>query len=492
MRRDNQQLLINGQWEAGEGKKRKIINPADESVIIEIAEATDHQANNAVNAARKAFDETDWSVYPGKRVKVLLKVAELLENSLHEVARLETLNTGKPIRESRMDVEDSITCLKYYAGLVDSVSPREIEMEDGSASEVIHEPVGVCSLILPWNFPLLLGMWKIAPALAAGNTVVFKPSEVTPLSIIRFAELLEEAGVPDGVFNVILGEGATVGEAITANRDVDKVSFTGSVETGRKINEICARSFKRVSLELGGKSPLLILQDADIEKAVAWIMFGGFFNQGEVCVAASRILIHESIYQPVVRLLTEKVNKIKIGNPLDETTEMGPIVSGNHLGEIKGYLTLGVEDGATLIGGQQIGVQGFYLQPAIFIDVDQHMRIVQEEIFGPVITVQSFQDEEEAIGFANGTNYGLAAGIISEDVDHAFTVASRIKAGTIWINNYHIPYAEAPWGGYKQSGIGRELGPQGLDSYREVKHVNKISQLKAPGWYGFENDRKEG
>lgn len=358
-----------------------------------------------------------------------------------------------------MDVGDVIACLRYYANLVENRSPLEKEMEDGTVSTVFYEPVGVCTLIVPWNFPLLLGIWNIAPALAAGNTIIFKPSELTPLSMIRFTQLLEEAEIPNSVFNLVLGDGNPVGEVLTEDPNVAKVSFTGGVETGQKINQTCAKHFKRVSLELGGKSPMIVLADADIDKAVEWILYGGFFNQGEVCVASSRILIHEFIYTNVIDRLKEQLSKIKIGNPQNDITEMGPIISKEHLDKVNSYLTLGVNEGATLFGGERLNRSGYYMQAAIFVDVQQDMRIVQEEIFGSVITVQSFQDDEKAISLANGTKYGLVAGVISEKSKRAKQIASRLKAGTIWINNYHIPYVAAPWGGYKQSGISRELGP---------------------------------
>ncbi|MFZ3578693.1 aldehyde dehydrogenase family protein [Virgibacillus sp. DJP39] len=479
----NEQLFINGVWVEGKGQIREIINPADGNILTEIYEATENQTKQAVEAARYAFDKTDWSFNKDMRVKVLLQIANLLESNADEISEIETNNTGKPIRESEMDIQDSVACLRYYAELVKSESPLQIEMNDGSLSHVISEPIGVCSLIVPWNFPLLLGMWKIAPALAAGNTIVFKPSELTPLSLILFTELLTDAGVPEGVFNLVLGDGVTAGSAMTTDSDVDKVSFTGGVETGRKINEICAKTFKRVSLELGGKSPMVVLDDADVDKAVEWILFGGFFNQGEVCVASSRILIHESIYNTVINELCKKMKSINIGSPVEKTTEMGPIISEEHLNKILNYLTIGVNEGACLTGGKRINRDGYYIEPAIFTNVKQHMQIVQEEIFGPVITIQSFKNDEEAIQLANGTKFGLAAGIISKNVARANDIASRIKAGTIWINNYHIPYVEAPWGGYKQSGIGRELGPHGLAAFTEVKHVNRYNTLESLDWY---------
>lgn len=484
-------LFIKGKWITGEGKHRTIYNPATGDVLQNIVEATEHQTKEAIDAARSTFDDTDWSINRKKRIKVLLKVADLLEKDLEEFARLETLNVGKPINESRMDIEDAAVCLRYYANLIAENVEDKMEMPDGSMSKIVNEPIGVCTLILPWNFPLLLGMWKIAPALAAGNTIVFKPSEITPLSMIRFTKILQEAGLPDGVFNLILGDGKSVGDTLTTNSNVDKVSFTGGIETGKEINKVCAQNLKRVSLELGGKSPMIILDDADIDKAVEWVLFGGFLNQGEVCVASSRILVHESIYQPLLEKLEDKIKLIKIGDPMDERTEMGPIISEEHLQKIKYYIELGVKEGAKLIGGNIVDGAGYYMNPAIFSNVEQSMRIVQEEIFGPVITLQSFQNDEEAIVLANGTKYGLAAGIISEDIDRANNIASHIKAGTIWINNYHIPYVEAPWGGFKDSGIGRELGPHGLAAFSEPKHINQNNSLEALEWYKLKGKAEE-
>lgn len=484
-------LYINGQWVEGEGQKRKIINPANEKVLAELVEASESQVEQAIACAKSAFDSMDWSVNLNKRVQVLLRVAELIEEHGEALAKLETENTGKPIREARLDIEDSVTCLRYYADLVQSESFVEVKMDDETVSKVLYEPFGVCALIVPWNFPLLLSIWKIAPALAAGNTIIFKPSELTPLTMMRFAQLLREAGIPDGVFNLVLGDGKHVGQSMITSPLVEKVSFTGGVETGRHINEVCAKSFKKVSLELGGKSPLIVMEDAEVDKVVEWILFGGFYNQGEVCVASSRILIHKRIYQIVIDELQEKVQTIKIGNPLDEATEMGPIISKEHLEKVKAYIKLGVEEGATLLTHHEDYELGYYQRPTIFTDVKQGMSIVQEEIFGPVITVQSFQSEEEAVSLANGTKFGLAAGILSKDTAKASELASKLQAGIIWINNYHIPYVEAPWGGYKQSGNGRELGPQGLDSYRQAKHVNSSEQLPVLDWYSLNMIKEE-
>ncbi|TLS38658.1 aldehyde dehydrogenase family protein [Pseudalkalibacillus caeni] len=483
---DTKYLFIEGNWQSGDGKSRTLINPYNEERILEIKEATEEQASQAVLAARRAFDETDWAINKEKRISLIHRLADLLEENSEEFAVAETTNTGKPIRESRLDISDSAACLRYYADLVREETGSEKKNPDDTISKVIEEPIGVCALIVPWNFPLLLGMWKIAPALAAGNTVVFKPSELTALSAIKFTKLIEQSGFPPGVFNLVLGEGLPVGETLVKHPETDKISFTGGSKTGQAINQLCAGTFKRVSLELGGKSPLIIREDADLDAAVEWGIFGAFFNQGEVCVASSRILIHQNIYDSFIERLTKKLEIIKIGDPLQEETEMGPVISKDHLDKIEQYIDVGQQEGATLLtGGRRLAESGFYLSPAVFTNVNQSMRIVQEEIFGPVVTVQSFESDEEAVKLANGTKYGLAAGILSADVRKAEEIASKLKAGTIWINSYHTPYVDAPWGGYKQSGIGRELGPHGLAGFREVKHINTSGILQRADWYNF-------
>ncbi|MBO8162123.1 MAG: aldehyde dehydrogenase family protein [Brevibacillus sp.] len=486
-------LYIDGRWIHGEGGIRPILDPSNESVLTTVREGSPQQVDQAVQAAKKAFETTDWSTNAAKRVEILRRIAELMEKSAEEFARLETQNTGKPIRESRLDVADSIACLRYYADLVESRQAWEKDMSDGTTSRVTEEAIGVCALIVPWNFPLLLGVWKLAPALAAGNTVIFKPSEWTPLTFLKLSLLMDEVGIPAGVYNLVLGDGQQAGMPLISHPDVDKVSFTGGSSTGRTIYTECAKQLKRVSLELGGKSPLLIFEDVDIETAVDWTMFGAFFNQGQVCVASSRILVHQNLHDEFLNRLCARVSQIRIGDPLDERTEMGPIISEPHLRKIHQYVEIGLSEGAVLAaGGNRISrvkdganVSGYYYQPTIFTHVTQSMRIVQEEIFGPVITIQAFSTEDQAIELANGTNYGLAAGVLSRDLDRAKRVSGRLKAGTIWINGYHTPHVEAPWGGFKQSGIGRELGPHGLSAFTEVKHVNTNQRLQLNGWYSF-------
>ncbi|ADU94310.1 aldehyde dehydrogenase family protein [Geobacillus sp. Y412MC52] len=477
-------IYVNGKWSKGEGKKRPIINPANEEIIIEINEASQQQAVEAIQAARHAFQYTDWPFNPAKRIAALRQLADLLEQNAETFASIETLNTGKPIRESRLDVSDSIQCLRYYADFVEQRAIEETKRTDGTTSKIIEVPIGVCALIVPWNFPLLLGIWKLAPALAAGNTVVFKPSELTPLSFIELTKLIDSIGLPPGVFNLVPGGGSPVGETLVTHPDVEKISFTGGTETGRWIYEQGARRLKRVSLELGGKSPLLIFDDADLTSTIEWALFASFLNQGEVCVAASRILVQRHVYDSFIDQLIKRLASLHIGDPFEENTEMGPLISSSHLEKVETYIQIGLQEGGVLLqGGERIKERGYYLTPAVFAHVRQDMRIVQEEIFGPVITVQPFEHDAEAIGLANDTIYGLAAGIFSRDLERAEQIAGKLRAGTIWINSYHTPYVDAPWGGLKQSGIGRELGPQGFTAFTEAKHVN-ISQHGHPlGWY---------
>ncbi|WP_110928528.1 aldehyde dehydrogenase family protein [Bacillus massiliglaciei] len=481
-----QHAWINGEWVQGAGRRRELINPATGEIMQTIQETSEEQTEAAIEAAHQAFYYSDWSKDQKLRVKVMNQLADLMDLEKEALAKIETENTGKPIKEARIDVEDSIACLRYYAHFIEEETPWQKEMEDGTVSRVIREPVGVCGLIVPWNFPLLLGMWKLAPALAAGNTIVFKPSEWTPLSFIKLAGLIHQSGMPKGVFNLILGAGDPVGKTIVESDKVNKISFTGGSETGKRINEQCARSLKRVSLELGGKSPLLVLEDADLDLAAEWAAYGAFFNQGEVCVASSRILVQDKIYQAFIERLAEKASFIQIGDPLNERTEMGPLISAEHVEKVTGYISKGLSEGASLLyGGKTLKQPGYFLQPTIFADVTQDMQIVQEEIFGPVVTIQSFQDEAEAIRLANGTKFGLAAGILSADEEKAAEIAAKLQAGTIWINSYHTPYVETSWGGYKQSGIGRELGPQGYYGFTETKHINSRREIEKLGWCGF-------
>ncbi|OYD09061.1 aldehyde dehydrogenase family protein [Paludifilum halophilum] len=483
-------MFIDGQWVAtASGETREIINPADGKGIGTVTEGTAEDVKTAVAAAKRAFYEDGWWDTPAAdRARLLYRVADRLEERAEEFARLDTMDNGKPLRETEDDVADTISCFRYYAGLATKPHGQTYEVSDPMQSMVVREPVGVCSQIIPWNYPLMMAAWKLAPALAAGNTVVFKPSELTPLSAVKLFEIFEEAGFPKGVTNLVLGPGPTVGNEMASNHDVDKVAFTGGTVTGRKIMEASIGNLKKVSLELGGKSPNIVFSDADFETAVDYALFGIFAGQGQICSAGSRLLLEESIYDKFMDRLVERAKKIKVGPGLDPGTEMGPLVSEAHMNKVLDYIRIGQEEGARLAcGGKRLqsnGLdQGYFVEPTIFVDTKPDMRIVQEEIFGPVLAVQTFKDEEEAIRLANDTIYGLAGSVFTEDGAKAQRVIRKLRAGITWINCYHPTYNEAPWGGYKQSGIGRELGTFGYNEYTEVKQINVNLQVEPLGWY---------
>jgi betaine-aldehyde dehydrogenase len=412
-----------------------------------------------------------------------------MEENSEELARLETLNTGKALIESQYDVSDSVACLRYYAGLVNKPMGHTYCVSDPAVcSFSVREPVGVCGMISAWNFPISLAIWKIAPALAAGNTIVFKPAEITPLSAIRMFELLEKAGYPAGVVNLITGPGSVIGRTISESADVDKVAFTGGIDAGRHVMRAAAGNMKNVSLELGGKSPNIIFADANFDAAVDYGLFGIFYNQGEVCSAASRLIVEESIYDRYLEALVAKTEKIKIGSGLDPDVRMGPLISEEHMNNVLRYIELGIQEGArTACGGKRImkpGYEkGFFVEPTVFTDTSPDMRIVREEIFGPVVVMQKFRGEEEALRLANDTTYGLAAGVFTNDISKAIRVIRKIRAGITWINTYGPVYNEAPWGGYRQSGIGRELGVCGIEDYTEVKQININTNVAPTGWF---------
>lgn len=479
-------IYINGSWLEGKGSVRSIVNPATEEVIASIRDADASQVDQAAAAALNCFETSSWRFDAEARKQVLLQAASILLKRKKEAAALETQNTGKPICEAELDIEDTAACLQYYAGLLPDFLTETREMEDGTTSIVSKEAIGACGLIVPWNFPLLLGIWKVAPALAAGNTIVYKPSELTPLSALLLAEVLEEAGLPPGVFQLVTGDG-TVGKALVDHPALTKISFTGSAATGRSIYASCAASMKQVSLELGGKSPLLVFDDVSVEKAVSWAVFAAFFNQGEVCVAAPRFLVQDTIIDSFQEKLVEQLQQLKTGDPQLPDTELGPVISRDHYDQVSDAVRQAEAEGAErLCGGETLQGPGFFLDPVVLTGVTQSMAVVQEEIFGPVATIQSFADPEEAAALANGTPYGLAAGILTENKQLASWVQARLQAGIIWVNSYHTPYVNAPWGGVKASGIGRELGPEGLVSFTEYKHTNYSDSLSSPGWYHFE------
>lgn len=483
-------MYINGEWvDAKSGKTREIVNPANGEVIALSAEGDVDDARQAVQCAREAFDSGIWSELPAaERARYLFAIADKLEQRAEEISRLETLDNGKPLRETAFDVADAAACFRYYAGLATKPDGQTYPVADPVQAMVVREPVGVCGLIVPWNYPLLMGVWKIAPALAAGNTFVFKPSEVTPVTAIKLFEIIEEVGIPKGVANLVLGPGATVGHELAESHLVDKISFTGGTATGRSIMKAAAGNIKKISLELGGKSPNIVFADADFNTAVDYALFGIFANQGQVCSAGSRLLLQDSIHDRFVEKLVERAQKIVVGPGSDPDTEMGPLVSQAHLEKVLHYIELGKAEGARLVcGGNRISANGlgngYFVEPTIFTETTPSMRIVQEEIFGPVLAVQRFRDEEEAIRLANDTVYGLAGGVFTQDGAKAMRVIRKLRAGITWINCYHPTYNEAPWGGYKQSGIGRGLGTYGYEEYTEVKQINIQLQVQPSGWF---------
>ncbi len=483
-------MYIDGQWALAEsGATRTIVNPANGETIAIAAEGDAADAKRAIAAARKAFDDSPWRSYPAsERARLLFKVADLLEANADEIARTETLDNGKPLRESRFDVSDACACFRYYAGLATKPQGQTYEVADPMQALTVREPIGVCGQIIPWNYPLLMAAWKLAPALTAGNTVVFKPAELTPLNAVRLFEILEQVGFPPGVVNLVLGAGASVGQEIAASHAVDKVAFTGGTKTGRSIMAAAVGNLKKISLELGGKSPNIVFADADFETAVDYALFGIFCNQGQVCSAGSRLLVEESIYDQFIARLAERAGKIRVGPGLDEGNEMGPLVSAAHLEKVLDYIQIGIAEGARLLcGGRRItenGLEtGYFVEPTIFIDAREEMRIVQEEIFGPVLAVLKFKDEAEAVRMANNSIYGLAGAVFTGDGAKAMRVIKQLRAGITWINAYHPTYNEAPWGGYKQSGIGRELGTYGYEQYTEVKQININLKVEPIGWF---------
>ncbi|MFS0863997.1 aldehyde dehydrogenase family protein [Fredinandcohnia sp. 179-A 10B2 NHS] len=485
-------MFINGEWVEAQSKKtRSIVNPANGKVIAEAAEGDAEDARIAIDVARQAFDSGIWSDLPAaERASYLFKIADKLEERADEISKLETEDNGKPHRETEFDVADAVACFRYYAGLVTKPDGQTYHVSDPMQAMVVREPVGVCGLIVPWNYPLLMGVWKIAPALAAGNTIVFKPSEVTPVTSIKLFEIIQEVGIPAGVANMVMGAGPTVGNEIAESHKVDKVSFTGGTATGRSIMKAAAGNIKKISLELGGKSPNIVFADADFETAVDYALFGIFSNAGQVCSAGSRLLLEESIYDNFINSLVERAKKIRVGPGDDPNTEMGALVSQQHMEKVLSYIQIGKDEGAKLVcGGSRITTNGlengYFVEPTIFVDTTPEMRIVQEEIFGPVLAVQKFKDEAEAIELANNTAYGLAAGVFTQDGAKALRVIKKIRAGITWINTYHPTYNEAPWGGYKQSGIGRGLGTFGFDEFTEIKQININLQVEPSGW--FEN-----
>lgn len=481
-------MYINGEWKKAE-KQRPTVNPATGEVIGYAAEGSIEDMKTAITAAREAFDSGIWSeTSASERAANLFKIADKLEEGKEELAALETMDNGKPYREAEADVEDAAACFRYYAGLITKPNGQTYSVPAPMQAMVIKEPIGVCGLIVPWNYPLLMSVWKIAPALAAGNTIVFKPSEVTPVTSTKLFEILESVGLPKGVANLVMGAGDTVGNTLIQDKRVDKISFTGGTVTGKHIMRQAAENVTKVSLELGGKSPNVIFADADFETAVDYALFGIFAGSGQICAAGSRILVEESIAEKFIERFAERAQKIKVGNGMDQEIEMGPLVSEDHMKKVLKYIGIGKQEGARLVcGGNRItssGLgKGFFVEPTVFSNVTSNMKIVQDEIFGPVVVIQTFKDEKEAIKLANDTEYGLAGSVFTNDGAKALRVIKKLRAGITWVNTYHFTFNEAPWGGYKQSGIGRGLGTFGLEEFQEVKQININLQVEPIGWF---------
>jgi aldehyde dehydrogenase (NAD+) len=468
-------LLINNSWVPSEsGKTFPTINPSTGEEICRVAEADAADVDKAVTVARAAFEGPWRKLRASERGRLLHRLADLIEKNADELAQLETLDSGKPISVAKaVDVAKTVACYRYFAGWADKVHGKTIPIDGDFFCYTRHEPIGVVGQIIPWNYPMLMQSWKLAPALATGNTVVMKPAEQTPLSALRIGELVVEAGFPEGVVNLLPGFGPTAGAAIARHMDVDKVAFTGSTEVGRLIMEAAAKSnLKRITLELGGKSPNIIFADTDLDEAVEGAHMGVFVNQGQSCCAGSRVFVEEKIYQQFVEKSVARARKRRVGDPLDPTTEQGPQVDQSQFDSVMGYIESGRSDGATLAcGGEPVGNRGYFIQPTVFADVQDEMKIARQEIFGPVMSVIAFKDVDEVIARANRTHYGLAAGVWTRDIKKAHAVANAMRAGTVWVNCYHVLDTRAPFGGFKQSGIGRELGEYGLQEYTEVKTV---------------------
>jgi acyl-CoA reductase-like NAD-dependent aldehyde dehydrogenase len=468
-------LLIGGAWApARAGGTITTHNPATEAALCAVALADEGDVDQAVRAARKAFDDGVWSgIAPGERARLLWRIAELIDRDVETLAMLITLDNGKPLAEARGEAASAAEIFRYYSGWPTKMFGETNPANPAIVSMTVREPLGVCALIVPWNGPVASPAWKIAPALACGNTVVLKASEVTPLAALRLGDILVEAGVPAGVVNIVVGTGAVAGAALTSHPMVDKISFTGSTAVGMEIQRVAAATMKRVSLELGGKSACIVFDDADLENAVTSLAAGIFKNQGQLCIAASRMFVHERLYDAFSERLSELANGVRLGDPLAPETTMGPLVSKTQYDRVMGYIALGKEGGGSVRAGGARGpqAQGYFVQPTVFAGMDNGMRVAREEIFGPVASLIPFRNEEDVVRQANDTPYGLAAGVFTRDLGRAHRVSRRLKAGSVWVNCYNAVTPMAPFGGFKQSGVGRELGRYGLEAYTEVKTI---------------------
>jgi betaine-aldehyde dehydrogenase len=486
------QLFIDGKWvDAESGKTFTTPNPATGATLAEVAEGDKADIDKAVAAARRAFEGAWSKVSARDRGRMMYKLAQLIEAKTSDLAALETADNGKPIRETTyVDIPQVVENFEYFAGWATKIEGETIPVPGQMFNYTLREPVGVCGQIIPWNFPLLMAAWKLAPALAAGNTIVLKPAEQTPVGAMELASLIQEAGFPDGVVNIVPGYGETAGAALASHPDIDKVAFTGSTEVGKIIARAAADNLTKVSLELGGKAPNIVFADADMEQAVNGAMMGIFFNQGQVCCAGSRLFVDARIKDEFLDRFKERAGRVRVGDPMDTNTQMGPQVSEEQLNRIKGYVDIAKGEGAQVLSGgctpelEGDFQKGFFFQPTIFSDVKNSMRVAQEEIFGPVVSVITFDGEEDLIKQANEVVYGLSAGIWTKDITRAHRFAKAIKAGVVWINTYNMFNAASPFGGYKQSGYGREMGKHALEMYTNVKSVWVDLSGKPIGWFG--------
>ncbi|MHA5053543.1 aldehyde dehydrogenase family protein [Streptomyces sp. SD15] len=482
-------LFIDGTWRGAlDERTREIRCPADGSLVGVVDEAGGKDTAEAIAAARRAFDEGPWPTTPAAdRGDLLIRVADLLVRDKDALARAESLDTGKRLVESEYDIDDIANCFRYFGRAAANETGRVVDTGTASVdSRVVYEPVGVCALITPWNYPLLQTAWKVAPALAAGNTFILKPSELTPHTAIHLMRLLDEAGLPPGVANLVLGAGPEAGAPLGDHPDVDLVSFTGGLHTGRRLMAAAAGTVKKVALELGGKNPNIVFADADFETAVDMALTAVFLHSGQVCSAGARLLVEDSLHDRFVDEVVRRASEIRLGGPFDERAQTGPLVSAAHRAKVEAYVGRGIAEGAVLrCGGKRPeGLdEGFYYLPTVLDECTAGMSVVQDESFGPVLTVERFSDETEAVRLANDTIYGLAGGVWSTDEAKAQRVAARLRIGTVWINDYHPYVPQAEWGGFKQSGFGRELGPSGLAEYREAKHIWRNTDPAPQGWF---------
>jgi betaine-aldehyde dehydrogenase len=481
-------MLIDGEWvAAASGRTLEVMDPATGKAMATVPDAQAADVDRAVQAARRAFEEGWRDVTAQERGRILFRLAERVRARTKELAELETLNSGKPLAESEFDIADVATCLEYYGGLATKLHGEVLNVPDNAISLAMREPLGVAGQIIPWNYPLMMAAWKLGPALCAGCTTVIKPAEQTPLTLLALAKDFEECGLPKGVVNVITGFGESAGAPLVAHAEVDKIAFTGSAAVGKIIMRSAADTLKKVSLELGGKSPNVFFADADFEAAVDGALFGVFINQGEVCSAGSRVLVQRPIYKKMLDAMVAKAKTIKVGPGMDPSSKMGPVVSKEQMERVVKYQQIGKGEAKVALGGGRPSAAelqaGYFVEPTIFYDVDNSATIAREEIFGPVMSVIPFDDEADALRIANDTPYGLAAAVWSRDIFKCLRMVKKLQAGIVWVNHMQPTYVEAPWGGYKMSGIGRELGPWGAEEYLQVKQVYINLSEQPIGWY---------